>query len=122
MNINWDSQSLSALGFGGSVIIIVAIIMYYFPPKKINNWYGYRTGQSMASQERWDFSQRYSAILMIKCAVFMIILGLTVSISPVDKSTDIIISTPSLLLIVGFMLFKTERAITKQFGKNKTTH
>jgi len=120
MNINWDSQSLSVLGFGGSVILIVAIIMHYFPPKKINNWYGYRTGQSMTSQERWNFAQHYSAIMMIKCAIFMIILGLTISVSSVDKSTDIIISIPSLLLIVGFMFFKTERAITKQFGKNKT--
>ena len=120
MNINWDSQSLSVLGITGIACLVMGIIMFYFPPKNINSWYGYRTGQSMSTQEKWDFSQHYSAILMMKCAIFMIILGLTVSISPVDKSTDILISTPSLLLIVGFMLFKTERAITKQFGKNKT--
>lgn len=120
MNINWDSQSLMVLGVTGTVFLVMGIIMYYLPPKKINSWYGYRTINSMSSQERWDFAQRYSAIIMIKCGVFMSLLGLIVSISSLDKATDIIISTPSLLIVIGFMLFKNERAITKKFGKNQT--
>ena len=49
----------------GLIFIIAGFIMFRFPPKKINMFYGYRTISSMKSQERWDFSQLYSAKKLI---------------------------------------------------------
>ena len=119
MNINWDSQSLVVLGFTGVLFLVMGLTMHYFPPKKINFLYGYRTNSSMSSQEKWDFAQRYWAVLMAKSGVLMSILGLLISVLIEDQSIDIILSTPTLLIIVGFLFFKTERAITKKFGKNQ---
>jgi len=45
----------------GPVLLLGALCLRYFPPAKINRIYGYRTRRSMASQEAWDFSNRYSA-------------------------------------------------------------
>ncbi|RYJ44405.1 SdpI family protein [Flavobacterium beibuense] len=118
MNINCDSQSLSVLGLSGIIFIIVGGIMIFFPPKKINHLYGYRTSSSMSSQERWDFAQRHSALLLIKGGAFMTVMGIAISLLPVSKSTDILLSTPTLLAMVFLLFFKTERALRKRFGKN----
>lgn len=118
MNINWDSQSLTVLGLSGILFIIVGGIMIFFPPKKINNLYGYRTSSSMSSQERWDFAQRYSALLLIKGGAFTTVLGVIISLLPISKRTDILLSTPTLLAVVFLLFFKTERALRKHFGKN----
>ncbi|PWB20750.1 hypothetical protein DCO46_20195 [Flavobacterium sp. HTF] len=36
-----------------------------FPPKSINSFYGYRTSNSMKSQAKWDFAQKFSATLSL---------------------------------------------------------
>ena len=43
------------------------------PPQRVNGWYGYRTSRSMASQEAWDFAQRYLAILWRKAGIWMML-------------------------------------------------
>jgi len=40
----------------GPVIIAISIIFIKFSPKKINNIYGYRTKNSMKTQEAWDYA------------------------------------------------------------------
>lgn len=40
----------------GPVIIVLSIIFIKFPPKEINNIYGYRTKNSMKSQNLWDYA------------------------------------------------------------------
>jgi len=59
----------------GIIFIIMGIIMNIFPPKKINSLYGYRTASSMESQEKWDFSQKYSAKVMAIIGVVLSIIS-----------------------------------------------
>ncbi|MEE1898128.1 SdpI family protein [Flavobacterium rakeshii] len=118
MGINWDSQSLLVLGMSGLVFILVGAIMYIFPPKKINHFYGYRTPRSMASQERWDFSQKYSSVLLIISGVVLVPLGVIISLLSISHKTDVLLSIPLLLLSVLLFFIKTERELKKRFGKN----
>lgn len=120
MDINMKNEALIILGGCGISILIVAVIMYFFPPKKINWLYGYRTTSSMSSQAKWDFAQRYSSILMIKCGIFLILFGLIANFFPFSKPWDVILVFPSVMVSIILLYYKTERAITKQFGKNKT--
>lgn len=50
-------------------LTISAMFRKYYP-KQINDFVGYRTPRSMRSQEAWDFANRYSSDLMLRCAVF----------------------------------------------------
>ena len=59
----------------GIIFIAVGLILYFFPPKKINSLYGYRTASSMKSQEKWDFSQKYSAKIMMTIGLFLVVLS-----------------------------------------------
>ena len=49
------------LCISGLIFLLAGFIQQRFPPKKINHLYGYRTSNSMKSQESWDFAQEYSA-------------------------------------------------------------
>ena len=47
------------------VMIVCGLLMKFRPPKKINRYTGYRTKNSMKSQENWDFAQQYCGRLWI---------------------------------------------------------
>ena len=118
MNINWESHSLRMLGLASIIFLIVVVIRYFFPQKRPNYWYGYNSSLSTKSQEHWDFAQSYYDLLMMKCALFMLGIGFLSSMFVTDSFIDALLSTPLIIIIAGFMRYKTERAIRKKFSKN----
>lgn len=103
----------------GAIFIIVAIVMYTFPPKKINNFYGYRTGSSMKSQEHWDFSQKYASIQMAKAGMLMILLSFLGKLYPLEE--NVYQTAASIVIALAatiFLLLSTEKAIKKRFEKS----
>ncbi|MDA0356796.1 MAG: SdpI family protein, partial [Bacteroidetes bacterium] len=62
MNLPFDNPLFLIPSTSGLIFMLAGFIMLKLPPKKINSLYGYRTRSSMKNQERWDFSQKYSAI------------------------------------------------------------
>ncbi|WP_116790182.1 SdpI family protein [Flavobacterium psychrotrophum] len=100
----------------GLVFFIMGGIMYKWPPKNINGLYGYRTGSSMQSQERWEFAQRFSAIQMIKAGGALMLVSLILALLQVGIEVITTIGTVLLLACTGYLLFSTERAIKKNFG------
>jgi uncharacterized membrane protein len=105
--------SLMLLTFG-IVFIFVGLVEYVFPPKS-RNQKGYRTKNSLKSQERWDFAQKYSAkmaLISVSCLIGISFIG---SSLPFSDTTGFI---ASLIVIAFFMFFirqKTERAIKDKF-------
>lgn len=101
----------------GPIFFIVGLIQLKFPPKKINHTYGYRTKNSMKSQEIWEFAQQYSAKEMIKgglCFTFLAGIGTVVKLNEI-LSTGLV-----LVLLIGFMIIqfnRTEKAIHKKFNQ-----
>lgn len=104
----------------GLVYVIAGYILYIKPPKNINPLYGYRTTQSMSSQEKWDFAQKYSAREMIKQGKFMILISLLgLFLNPGD-----ILSIISFLILILFSIIalfsKTEKQLKQKFESNET--
>lgn len=114
---NFDNAFTAPLLASGIIFIIVSIILMKFPPKKINQIYGYRTSNSMKSQERWDFAQQYSAKIMLKCGLAITIISLLgIFIKEISSAYLSILAVIVLLIPVAIMFFKTESAIKQKFG------
>lgn len=99
----------------GIVFIITGFVMFKFPPKNINMLYGYRTTRSMKNQEQWDFSQKYSAKLLIFCGVFLILTSNISLIITINNKAKLFISLALIFGSVIFLLFKTENELKKRF-------
>lgn len=46
----------------GPVFMLLGIVTLLFPPKNINNFYGYRSKNSMKNIEIWRYSQKKASI------------------------------------------------------------
>ncbi|UAB75889.1 SdpI family protein [Mesoflavibacter sp. SCSIO 43206] len=99
----------------GIVFIITGFVMFKFPPKNINMLYGYRTTRSMKNQEQWDFSQKYSAKLLIFCGVFLILTSNISLLITINNKAKLFISLALIFGSVIFLLFKTENELKKRF-------
>ncbi|WP_121665476.1 SdpI family protein [Mesonia aquimarina] len=108
---------LSPLFLSGFVFVLLGFIMYKFPPKEINSLYGYRTSKSMESQEKWDFSQRHSAVLLIKTGIIFCLISLLIFF--INVSNEVLIIAETLVILIGavLLIIITERAIKNKFEK-----
>ena len=95
--------------------MITGFVMFKFPPKNINMLYGYRTTRSMKNQEQWDFSQKYSAKLLILCGVFLILTSNISLLITINNKAKLFISLALIFGSVIFLLFKTENELKKRF-------
>jgi uncharacterized membrane protein len=74
--MNFLNPLFLLLGICGLTFLLLGLLMYKNPPKEINHLYGYRTRQSMSSQEKWDFAQVFAGKLMYKGGIFLLHLAL----------------------------------------------
>lgn len=101
----------------GIVFMIASVIGYFYPPKKLNAWLGYRTPASLLSQERWDFAQKFSALVRIKTAPMLILLSLTGYFFPEGKYVRMFGSLFLIIIWVRYMTVVTEKELKKRFAK-----
>ncbi|NCT17497.1 MAG: hypothetical protein COZ75_02195 [Flavobacteriaceae bacterium CG_4_8_14_3_um_filter_34_10] len=106
------------LGLTGLVFITGGYLFFKFPPKKINHLYGYRTKTSMNSQEKWDFSQRYSSKEMIKLGIYMVLIGIIGSIINPSENISIPLAIGVLIFCCVMLFIKTERELKNNFKTN----
>jgi uncharacterized membrane protein len=99
----------------GIIFIIVGALMYVNPPKKINYLYGYRTGSSMKSQDRWDFAQKFSSLLMIKTGAVLTVVSLLAAFIPAAEAVKVIAGLVLLILSALYLFVTTEKALKKKF-------
>lgn len=104
----------------GLITLIAGRILIKFPPKSINMLYGYRTASSMKSQEAWDFAQVYSARLMTRLAVYLILGSFLFLLFDVSEIQAMIIGLPLVVIVAFSLIFFTERAIKKRFKKSES--
>jgi uncharacterized membrane protein len=112
--MNWIENLNQLPLLTGSIFIIAGFIMLRFPPKKINMFYGYRTISSMKSQERWDFSQKYSAKELMKFGGVILPFCLLGLLDFPEKYVNIIV-----ILAVFVPILTTEIALRKKFTNLK---
>ena len=99
----------------GVIFIITGFIMLKFPPKKINMLYGYRTNRSMKNQENWDFAQKYSAKLLMRSGLFLVLLSGLSLIFPFSNKLKLIVSLALVIGSIIILLIKTETELKKRF-------
>ena len=103
----------------GSVFFLAGLVMHLFPPKKINMLYGYRTKNSMKDQKRWDFAQDYSANKMMLYGGVFALSGIIGLVIKTDEMTGMYVGLGLMFLVVVLLLYSTETAINKKFGKDR---
>lgn len=106
---------LATLGFGW--------LLAKYSPKTINSVYGYRTRRSSSSQAAWDFAQQYSAKMMLRLGIVMLICSVIPCLFGMFASDDtfgLIVSAVVTLQIpaVTSVIPLTERALRRMFDEN----
>lgn len=101
------------------LLFLLSVIFYFFPPKKINSFYGYRTGKSMKNQDIWDFANSFflKQFLLYSAISLVAVLVLTF-INPSITWQPMAI----MLLSLAVSVIKTEQALNNNFdsdGKRK---
>lgn len=92
-------------------LFLVGLILFYFPPKKINNWYGYRTGQSIESQKKWDIAQKYAAKKIIEASTILGSIELVVFYFYNDLLMPIIVIINSIAILL-YVFQSTENRLS----------
>jgi uncharacterized membrane protein len=108
---------LSIWAGGPLLLFILFFIFSLFPPKKINSLYGYRTPNSMKSQENWDFANRYSnRLALVLFFIFSILASAHIvvlyhlELKPTDEMTTVMMLVYTTLPLLPMILL-TERAL-----------
>jgi uncharacterized membrane protein len=114
---DWNNPWVIILVLTGALTTVFGYIFLKYPPKRINWFYGYRTGSSMKSQERWDFAQRHSAREMIRAGLLMVPVGLFGGVLSLKPVVLAFASIPVTLVFFGIMIYRTETALKERFGK-----
>jgi uncharacterized membrane protein len=109
------SQTFSIAFICGIMFFIASVIMYFYPPKKLNAWIGYRTAASLRSQERWDFAQKFSAMVRIKTSLIMIAVSLTGFFFPEGDMFRTFGSVAIIILWERSMVVVTDKELKKRF-------
>ncbi|MDP3312892.1 SdpI family protein [Lutibacter sp.] len=111
------SNPLFLISILDAVIFCTAgLLMLKFPPKKINSLYGYRTKNSMKSQESWDFAQKLSALKMIKAGIIMFGFAIVGFLIIISNKLALAIGLGVLILLVIWLWVSTEKAIKNKFN------
>ena len=103
----------------GPIFILSGIILNLFPPKKINSLYGYRTINSMKSQERWDYAQKVSALELIKLGSILTILSFLGIFLNYSEKTETLIGLALIIIVIIILFIRIESAINKKFNNSK---
>lgn len=115
-NVNPFIDQLLGLPFAvGLIFSLVGMLMWLFPPRKINYVYGYRTRSSMASQQRWDFAQKYSARLMAISGLLLVLSSFIKMGFKMSVSQQLTIGVVLILAAVVVLIVLTEKAIQNKF-------
>lgn len=114
--LNYLAERIGIIPFlVGIIFVITALILLRFPPKKINYFYGYRTSASMTNQERWDFSQKYSAVKMLQLGIYLFAISFLNLLIDISQEVSVFIGIGLLILGCIYMFVTTEKAIKKNF-------
>lgn len=100
-------------------LFIVGFVFSKYPPKKINSFSGYRTTRSMKSIETWNEANRYSANLLFKFSLLLLVittLGMILTLKSFKLIAIVDLGSVILSIIFIFIvIIKTEDHLKKVF-------
>ncbi len=114
--MNWIYKIFELqLIFGIFFFLITGILTLKYPLKTINEMYGYRTKNSMSSIEKWNFSQRYSSMLISKIGIFLICCSFLGIFFQISVDLHFWVGIVSAVFAVVFLYYTTENKLKKEF-------
>jgi len=113
--MNWLNPLFFIPVLSGIIYVISGLFLYKFPPKKINGLYGYRTSNSMKSQERWDFAQIYSAREMTKWGLLLTLIGFIGINIELHLGIGVAIGIGLTILFAIIIILRTEKELKTRF-------
>jgi uncharacterized membrane protein len=105
---------------GGVIFYIVGKIMKAYPPNWPNYYYGYRTMSSLKTKETFDAANQFSAVLMIRYGIWMMVAGIICTIFFYEKYWYLYlgITVGALVASAALLIIKTEKHLSKHFDKS----
>lgn len=92
-----------------------------WPPEQINDVLGYRTARSKASQEAWDFAQRYMGRLWLRLGLWMVPVTALTMLPCLGKDIGFVgiwggavCAVECIVVLVSIL--PVEKALKKRFG------
>jgi len=113
--MEWTANLLELPLLCGIIFMLAGMAMYVFPPKNINFLYGYRTSTSIKSKEHWVFAQRFAAIKIVQCSIFLMASSFLGLVLKMNGQTEIMVGIVLTLITVFFILYTTEKALKSKF-------
>ncbi len=90
------------------LFLVVGYALMVFPPAFRNWMYGYRTPQSMQSQKKWAFAQRYSGKLLVYAGILLLSGAAVAYVVPVPDQLGTFIAMTSSLCLLALIILRTE--------------
>ena len=97
-------------------IALPAVLMKLVVTEYPNTFVGYRTPASVRSKEAWEFSQPYSANLLVWSAV-LTLLTQVATFFTLAADMSIIVTTTVLVIGISLVIILTEIQLKKRFDK-----
>jgi len=104
---------------GGIVCWLSAKLMQAYPPRWPNIWYGYRTPASVKTKESFHAANTFSAALLEKYGMLLMIGGLLIGMMFIEKYAWIFVTGGVLAVLVAIaaVIIKTEKHLSDHFDK-----
>ena len=113
-------HALTSAAFpGGIVFYLCGKLMQAYPPRWPNIWYGYRTPASVRTKESFDAGNTFSAALLEKYGMLLMIGGLLIGMMFIEKYAWLFAGGGVLAVLVAIaaIIIKTEKHLSDRFDK-----
>lgn len=97
--------------FVGFVFLVTGFFLHKNPPKDKNKLLGYRTHQSLKSDENWNYAQSYSAKQIMKAGVFLMACSPIGLLYDSNLIPEILIALSLIIIVSLYPIYKTEKEL-----------
>ena len=100
---------------------IFGILLYKHEPKKINGYYGYRTGRSMKNEDTWKFANNLLGRLWLGGGAVLIVISAAAVLAVNASRHDMFAAISGLAVIMDLVfmvasIIRVESALKKRFN------
>ena len=100
---------------------IFGILLYKHEPKKINGYYGYRTGRSMKNEDTWKFANNLLGRLWLGGGAVLIVISAAAVLAVNASRHDMFAAVSGLAVIMDLVfmaasIIRVESALKKRFN------
>ena len=103
------------------ICFIFGILLYKHEPKKINGYYGYRTGRSMKNEDTWKFANNLLGRLWLGGGAVLIVISAAAVLAVNASRHDMFAAVSGLAVIMDLVfmaasIIRVESALKKRFN------